>query len=102
MGTHTPGPWQTECDFNGSNFALKSPEKEIIGGCGCCGSPRLSSENLDADAALIESAPDLLAALQDLLPYGQAVIGMPEGSWPSDSVVLKARAAIAKATGAGV
>ena len=42
---------------------------------------------------------ELLEALADVLPYAQAAIGLPESSWPADSVIFKARAAIAKARG---
>jgi hypothetical protein len=42
---------------------------------------------------------ELLAALDDLLPYARAAIGLPETSWPPDSVILKARAVLAKAKG---
>lgn len=52
----------------------------------------------EANARLIAAAPDLLEALIDVLPYAQAAIGRTESAWPSDSVILKARAAIEKAT----
>jgi len=42
---------------------------------------------------------ELVAALDDLLPYAQACIGLPESLWPHDSAILKARAVIAKAKG---
>ena len=36
------------------------------------------------------------AALEDVLPYARAAIGLPEASWPADSVILRARAALAE------
>lgn len=54
---------------------------------------RLEAERLRALNA------ELVAALEGVLPYAQAAIGLPEQSWPRDSVILKARAAIAKAKG---
>lgn len=54
---------------------------------------------LCADTRLTDAAPDLLKALQDVLPYAIACIGIPRAIWPADSVILQAEAAIAKATG---
>lgn len=48
--------------------------------------------------ALREAAPELLAALVDVLPYAIAAIGLTRDRWPADSVILRAEAVIAKAT----
>lgn len=45
-------------------------------------------------------ALDLADALKDVLPYAEASIGLPRQSWPTDSAILKAYAALAKAEGA--
>jgi hypothetical protein len=64
-----------------------------------------------ANASLIAAAPEmdaeisrlrainaeLVKALHDVLPYAKAAIGLPEALWPHDSVILCARAALAKA-----
>lgn len=47
--------------------------------------------------ATMDASQDLLAALRDVLPYAEACIGLPRSAWPSDSVILAAEAAIAKA-----
>jgi hypothetical protein len=59
---------------------------------------------VDADAALISAAPDLLAALEELLVERYALEEPEEfdenGRWTSSSPAsVKARAAIAKAKG---
>ena len=65
---------------------------------------RLHSTGMPLDddaAAALERMRDELAeveaALRDVLPYAQAVIGLPRNIWPSDSVILKAEAALASA-----
>ncbi len=39
---------------------------------------------------------DLLKAVQDLMPYAQAAIGLPRESWSWDNVILQAERAIAR------
>lgn len=91
---HTPGPWKYSAYFSGydsfhRDFSLNAGDVEIIGGCGCCGSPTISSE---ADARLIAAAPELLEALEALQPY---VLHLPDGAPIKETI----RAAIAKAKG---
>jgi hypothetical protein len=66
--------------------------------CVLTGTNHIRWESL-ANARLIAASPDLLQVVIDLLPYAQAAIRPDEAAWPVDSVILKARAAIAKATG---
>lgn len=82
---HTPGPW-TYTHEGLEDFSLDAGDVNIIGGCGCCGSPSINSE---ADARLVAAAPDLLDAMQELMPGCEAM------GWST----TKAREAIAKATG---
>jgi hypothetical protein len=67
MNKHTPSPWihRTRLD-NGANIGCKN-------GYAICdiayGYSSLSKEELDANAALISAAPDLLAALEAMTYY---------------------------------
>ena len=38
-------------------------------------------------------------AIEELIPYARATIGLPEPSWNPDNVILKARAVLAKLDG---
>lgn len=112
-GTHTPGPWVVgEGAICGGEY----------GGTMVCEHPTRKWERLDAasagaakvlakmmpeseaNARLIAAAPELLEALRELLAERYA-LEEPEqfdaaGNWTSDSPAsVKARAAIAKATG---
>lgn len=87
---HTPGPWEV-CG-HGSGF-------DVVGGCGCCGSPWINGEDEKANALLLAAAPELLEAARKIVgvydSYGC-------GWYNTDECVdgLKAaRAAIAKAEG---
>ena len=60
---HTPGPW-TYTHSGLSCFSLDAGKENIVSGCGCCGSPEISSE---ANARLIAAAPELLDALEGVL-----------------------------------
>lgn len=77
---HTPGPWSV------------SPTKHRTIIASAQGFHVAAMDDVSpADAALIAAAPDLLAALQEMLKYA-------EGFEDADHVI-DARAAIARATG---
>jgi hypothetical protein len=92
---HTPGPWHIEeitpSDFHDC-YILGAPNgvyDDIIATVQCTDLPQCM-----ADARLIAAAPDLLAALQDIVQASDANNG--------DSLmnaIQAAEAAIAKATG---
>ena len=55
------------------------------------------NEDQEADAALISAAPELLAALKDVI-YLSTGIPDSESSYLANAALVKVRAAIAKAT----
>jgi len=92
---HTPGPWSSDTDayvINNSDevladvFYIESHSPDL--------DPRLIRK---ANARLIAAAPELLAALEDLL-WAVTGFGDFEECYPEE--VANARAAIIKATGA--
>jgi hypothetical protein len=94
MTNHTPGPWRYKPHSVDSNYMLifcsadPSEGDNLRGYCG------------EANARLIAAAPDLLEALQSMCEY-TAELNPSQGFDGHDAdAVNKARAAIAKATGA--
>jgi hypothetical protein len=99
-GQHTPGPWRTGCCFTsvevrpaGWNVPM------VIADCHTKLAPESSEERL-ANARLIVSAPELLAALQALLIVADHP-NNPLATGACASIIADARQAIAKATGQG-
>jgi hypothetical protein len=86
MSKHTPGPWKIVPSWH--DWIVEGPNgEEIIWQDGNYNTPTISIE----DARLIAAAPDLLEALKEVYDW----------CYPTDSAwAIKARAAIAKATGA--
>ena len=106
MSAHTPGPWFIQADehphwpgIDGDNFSVviigwKDCKKDDAGIRG-----RTDGEAL-ANARLIAAAPDLLAALDSLLPFQSLSEGCDcDGCRKHVAAVASARAAIAAATG---
>jgi hypothetical protein len=98
---HTPGPWQF--DAQDDAHVVSDDYHVIRAGCGYLAEAkeerepgfRIAGHMTEADARLIAAAPDLLAALQSILPDAVGNhIGGPDTQVRIDS----ARAAIAKAT----
>lgn len=97
--THTPGPWSADWgyivapDVTGKHvdlYVATIAEEDEDG--------RVVPEHeRDANARLIAAAPDLLAALREAF---NAFAFDDEGPVWADSTIAKARAAIARATGA--
>jgi len=99
--THTPGPWELEhCrNDNGSEFISINGQgphgawlADIQAG-DVNGKPADVTEKHLANARLISAAPDMLAALENLL--GDKYLAAPINA----DRMAEARAAIAKATG---
>lgn len=86
MSKHTPGPWTTDGrvlrNAAGNSIASSGNNRVVTG------------DELDASMTLAAAAPDLLAALVDLVPLIAAEYPLQADTWLAD-----ARAAIAKATG---
>ena len=90
---HTPGPWFV--DINGEG-AITAPDGMLIA--------RMQNAYRDdlreSNARLIAAAPELLAALQDLAEEAARSVypqpDKPDSAWAK---LVRARAAIAKATG---
>jgi len=104
MKTHTPGPWSIGKNIIGKKYAHGGFERHIV-------EKLWDDEQGDADARLIAAAPELLEALiwmveHDDTQEGDAPIASLGGqSWNEYNAfwiqgLNKARAAIAKATGA--
>lgn len=96
--TQTPGPWIAHKypTKRGYGFVIQSEEHRGISIASL--SPGISTDRIEpiaeANARLIAAAPDLLAALEELLESQR-------GDWPLRQAEAKqqARAAIAKAKG---
>jgi len=87
---HTPGPWQENEGF------IVGPDFETICDPRCLPPTDENIRTMEANARLIASAPDLLAALEGLY---KAVLTEPYAGKPKDmaAAFVAARAAIAKA-----
>jgi hypothetical protein len=80
---HTPGPW------------VKLPGDLTVGARGCTVAEVIPQNTAEANASLIAAAPDLLAALQALLPYHQCEWQEPSPYF--QDILDDAKAAIRKA-----
>jgi len=91
---HTPGPWVYD-SFGHTSFAFNDNREDYSARIEWA--PDMSDEEVDANARLIASAPDLLVALEQAIPHLEKVAGLSGG----DGVLTlaAARAAIAKAKG---
>ena len=97
---HTPGPWSVGSNHHAQTFVRACDFQVALL---CDGKP----PEIAANARLIAAAPELLVALTELLPEYKAFVA-DCGHDPSVGIdcsadfgrIEKARAAIAKATGA--
>lgn len=84
--THTPGPWTVgDPDEYGDGVTIDSAEGPV------------AFRVIECSADLIAAAPDLLAALQDVI-YLSTGIPDSESSYVANAALVKVRAAIEKAT----
>jgi hypothetical protein len=98
---HTPGPWRKQITDEGFNIADSTGNWDI---CTITAQYAPTTEQAEANARLLASAPDLLAALRELLAIGEGGVvlrnetGKP--TWSAlDAVKSIASEAIAKAEG---
>jgi len=95
---HTPGPWVIDAN---DRYHVESPDGSALPWsiATISGSAGPGTNRSEANARLIAAAPDLLAALEKLLSYNEAIMADRINYRPEDHASV-ARAAIAKATGA--
>lgn len=96
--THTPGPWKAV-----DAFVENNPNRWLVARGGW-GGPNIADcgPGAEADARLIAAAPELLAAIEDLLFTAEALrddCESHDGICGDPESFKIARAAIAKATG---
>lgn len=95
MSKHTPGPWQVG-NFNKDMICDCDGE---IRGCSPIAYVEGTAAEKKANARLIASSPDLLAALLAIAEEAGDQFGHKEGPGTINRMAFHARQAIAKATG---
>lgn len=120
MSKHTPGPWRLSPARNALGVVLGGPARPMHHGgttvgqiASACSQEWMESGELEANAALIAAAPELLAALQRLIssdphiamfPTSELEIcandkAMPQNLREQAASVIQARAVIAMVKG---
>ena len=94
---HTPGPWELRQSTRGHMGDSYYFLDHVQGGEGYSHVRFQPDEVSDADARLIAAAPDLLAALYNMVAL-QEVVAAPYKSMAADEAISNGRAAIARAT----
>jgi hypothetical protein len=94
---HTPGPWEWDAEPGHGVWV----NAEDIGICRLDFDSALTDAQYKANARLIAAAPDLLAALDELLRFAEPLgtITAMDGQEIALPCIVRAREAIAKATG---
>ena len=99
MNAHTPGPWRVAHGSAGLLGVWPQESEAVQAICmleARSGNTRYELHNASANAALIAAAPELLAALEDVLGYGEDCAADRD---ERPGCLERARAAIAKAKG---
>lgn len=94
MSGHTPGPWVCDATEYGSFCPVRSKLGQVI-----CDTAFLGGSQRVANSMLIAAAPDLLAVVEAMAFELNMHLSAGNASPFSSDTTLKARAAIAKATG---
>ncbi len=92
---HTPAPWTAD-GYHNEYYASISVKAGGRGVCAISSAIKRPGAESAANARLIAAAPDLLAALEELLPAAARSI---QGTTDGEPILQAARAALAKATG---
>jgi hypothetical protein len=101
MSEHTPGPWSV--DARASTAVRGGPDDHVVASCGGWATTRRDVlAEQQANARLVAAAPDLLAALREIVAMTNEDTGTfrKRGGTYRGLVGLVAEAAIAKAEGA--
>lgn len=103
MSKHTPEPWRLAEAVEGKHTKtnlrrIRSEREGLDHGAVCEVYGIADGSEAHANALLIASAPELLAALQSLMQHPHIAAYLPYA--PNDKVMQAARDAINKATGA--
>lgn len=108
MNNHTPGPWATETwtyEVDRDIPTIRTAGDAIAQALDLWRDGADSTAERDANARLIAAAPDLLAALEEMVSehdtYWRNTVADNPGYFPPDDTggLVLARAAIAKAKG---
>ena len=92
---YTPGPWTVHINYTGANFTIFDADGNYA---------KTDGDTLEANAALIKAAPELLVALEEISRGAGAYSRDPliHASNCIDEMKAIAKAAIAKALPSGV
>jgi hypothetical protein len=105
MSGHTAGPWTRDPDGNGEMSVVAGRknkfgfyEHNVIGGCGCCGSPSgvMNDAQREADLSLIVSAPTMLSAIEQFEKWWIEVGQVSFNGAPACVFALREAAALAR------
>ena len=102
MAQHTPGPWTVELSMNtwGDYMVLEATNEWGDRDTPPDGMSDDEATKIDeANARLIASSPDLLAALRDMVEFCATNDNFIDGEFPVPEFITQAHAAIAKAEG---
>lgn len=105
---HTQGPWGISGAGNKTRLIFRATDTSVYPVCEVTADNlnRYGAGDLDANAALIAAAPELLEALEELVLQSagndpvEVMKLAKDANWPFINSVKKAREAIAKAKGA--
>lgn len=98
MSKHTEGPWEHGTHFAGGTDILAGPIGSRVVVARVIDNSLLPFPEYVANARLIAAAPDLLAALSDLLDWGRENTSPRDENSPH-TLLVAALSAIAKAKG---